>query len=87
MCHPLFKDYPQVIHRGQVKEAFFWFEVKVVKLSDSENVVDSLFVVVKVGAGSDPDVVHVDSDGSAKGFVFKDDISIDVVHESLEHCW
>ncbi len=29
-CHPLFKDYPQVIHGGRMEEAFFWFEVEIV---------------------------------------------------------
>src|SRR6266702_5892813 len=29
-CHPLFKDYPQVIHGQGMEETFFWFEVKVV---------------------------------------------------------
>ncbi len=30
VCHPLFKDYLGVIHRGRMEEAFLWFEIKVV---------------------------------------------------------
>ncbi len=86
-CHPFFKDYPQVIHRRGVKEAFLQLEVEVVKLGYAENVRDCASVIVKISAGGDTDVVHIDVDGGPKWFMLADDVAVDVVHHSLEGCW
>ena len=40
-----------------------------------------------VCAGSDPNIVHVDSDSHAERFMFEDDVAIDVIHHRLECCW
>src|SRR6266702_7578965 len=86
-CHPLFKDYPQVIHGGRVKETFLRLEIEVGQLSDCEDVVDCSLMIGHVCTGSDPNVVHVDSNCRAKGFMFEDSVAVDVVHHSLEGCW
>ncbi len=39
-CHPLFKDYPQVIHGGHMEKAFLWFEVEIVFEGNLKDVVD-----------------------------------------------
>ena len=44
-------------------------------------------VVFKVSTSSDTNVIHVDADGSTKGFMFEDDVTIDVVHHSLKGRW
>jgi len=70
-----------------VKEAFFWFEVEVVKLGYFEDVVNCALVVVEVGMSGDADIIHVDMDCRPKGFVFEDGVAVDVVHHGLECCW
>ncbi len=87
LCHPLFKDYPQVIHRGRVEQAFFRFEVEIVELGDFKNIMHRVAVVSKVSASGDPNVIHIDADCGTEGFMFQDDIPIDVVHHGLERRW
>ncbi len=70
-----------------MEKAFFWFEVEVVKLGDFEDVVDCASMIVHVCASGDPNVVHINSDSRAKGFVFEDGVTIDVVHHGLEGRW
>jgi len=70
-----------------VEEAFLWFEIEVVKLRNFEDIVNSTLVVIKVGASGDANVIHIDMDSGAEGFVFENDISIDKVHHGLESRW
>ncbi len=70
-----------------MEEAFFWFEVEIVKLGNFEDVVDSTAMIIKVSASGDADVVHVNVDCGAEGFVFEDDVSVDEVHHGLEGRW
>src|SRR6266702_861047 len=86
-CHPLFKDYPQVIHGGRMEKTFLWFEVQVVELGDFEDVVYCTLVIVYVCAGGDADIVHVNSDSRPEWLVLENDVSIYVVHHGLEGCW
>ena len=70
-----------------MEKAFFWFEVEVMKLGDFEDVVDGVSMIVHGRAGGDPNVVHVDSDSRAEGFMLENDVAIDVVHHGLEGRW
>ncbi len=70
-----------------MEETFFQFEVEIVELRHFENVVDCVTMVVEVGAGSNSDVVHIDADSGAEGFVFEDDVAIYEVHHGLEGRW
>ncbi len=70
-----------------MEQAFFWFEVEVMKLGDFEDVVDCASMIVHVCAGGDSNVIHIDADSHAEGFVFENDIVIDVVHHGLEGRW
>ena len=86
-CHPLFKDYPQVIHRGCMERAFFWFEVEVVIECDLEYVTNCGGMFFHVGACRDANVIHVYSYGSPLKFMLEDGVSEDIVHHGLEHRW
>ena len=70
-----------------MEKAFFWFEVKVVKLGNFEDVVDCALMIVHVCAGGNSNVVHVNSDSCAEGFVLENDVAINVVHHGLEGRW
>jgi len=70
-----------------MEEAFFWFEVEVVKLGNFEDILDCASMIVHICTGGDSNVVHVDLDGCAKGFMFEDDVVINVVHHGLESRW
>ncbi len=70
-----------------MEEAFLWFEIQVMELGDPENVVDSPLMIVKIGASSDTNVVHIDANGCSKWFVLENDITVYVVHHGLESCW
>jgi len=70
-----------------VEEAFFQFEIEIVKLGNFEDVVDSTVMVIKVSVSGDADVVHIYADCGAEGFVFEDDVLVDEVHHGLEGCW
>ncbi len=70
-----------------MEEALFGFEIEVVKLSDFENIVDCASVVINGGACGNPNVIHVNSDRCTKGFMFEDDVMVDVIHHSLKCCW
>ncbi len=69
-----------------MEQAFFRFEVKVVKLRYFEDVVDCLFMVVEVCSSCDTDVIHIYADHCSQGFVFENNIVIDVVHHRLKGC-
>src|SRR6266702_194476 len=70
-----------------MEEAFFRFEVEVVKLRYTEDVVNCTLVISKVSAGGDANVVHVDLDCRAKRFMLEDDIAVDEIHHGFERCW
>jgi len=70
-----------------VKETFFRFEVEVMELGYAENVRDCASVIVKISAGGDTDVVHIDADSGSKWFMLDNDVAVDVVHHSLEGRW
>src|SRR6266702_4749936 len=86
-CHPLFKDYPQVIHGCGMEETFLRLKVEVMEMGHMENVRDCASMVIKIGAGGDTDVVHVDTDSGPQRFMFGDDFTVDVVHHGLEGRW
>src|ERR1700761_5528249 len=69
-CHPLFKDYPQVINARGVEDAFFWFEVEVVVSGKLENVRDGCVMISVTSTGGNSDVVHINTDRSAEEFMF-----------------
>jgi len=70
-----------------MEETFLQFEVEVVKLSNLEDIVNCTPVVIEVGASGNANVVHIDADSGAKGFMFKDDVLVDKVHHGLESRW
>ena len=86
-CHPLFKDYPQVIDRRGMERALFGLEIKVVVLRDHEDIFNSRYVIREGSGRSDGDIVHINSNGSPPNGVFCDDIFVDLIHHRLEGCW
>ncbi len=70
-----------------MKETFLRFEVEIMKLGDFKDVVDCTSVIVYVSAGGNSNVVHVDSNSGTKGFMFENDVTIDVVHHGLKSRW
>src|SRR6266702_995599 len=85
-CHPLFKDYPQVIHGGHMECTFFGFEVKVMVKCNLENVSDCCCMSGHVGTCRNADVIHVYLYSGSLEFVFENHVSKDVVHHSLKRC-
>src|SRR6266702_2602337 len=85
-CHPLFKDYPQVIHGRRMERAFLRFEVEVVIECNLEDIVDCCYMSFYVGACRNADVIHVYPYCGSSEFVFENGISKDVVHHGLECC-
>jgi len=85
-CHPLFKDYPQVIHGGRMEKALLWFEIEVVGDGNLKDVTYCSDMIRHVSVGCNTNVVHVDTDCGTEGFVFENDITVDVVHHGLEGC-
>src|SRR6266702_5116636 len=61
-CHPLFKDYPQVIHRWCMEEAFLRFEIEIMFICDTKNVLNCCDVTSHICSCSDTNVVHIDVD-------------------------
>ncbi len=70
-----------------MEKALLQFKIEVVELGDFEDVVDCVLMVVHICVGSDPNVVHVDSDSHAEGFMLENDVVINVVHHGLEGRW
>ncbi len=70
-----------------MEKALLRFEIEVMELGDFEDVVDGMLMIFHVCASGDPNVVHVDSDSRAEGFMLENDVAIDVVHHGLESCW
>ena len=85
-CHPLFKDYPQVINGGSVKDALGKFKEQGVVAGDLEDVGNSINMGWQGGQfGGNGNVVHVDADDSAQSFVFDNNVLVNGIHRSLEH--
>ncbi len=70
-----------------MKEALLRFEVEVMKLSDFEDVMNCASVIVQVRTGGDSDIIHVNSDSRAEGFMLENDITINIIHHGLEGRW
>src|SRR6266702_1914603 len=85
-CHPLFKDYPQVIHGRRMECAFLRFEVKVMIKGYLEDVLNGRYVSCHISSCCNTNVVHVNSYSGSPEFMFEDDVSEDVVHHGLEGC-
>src|ERR1700677_1937660 len=83
-CHPLFKDYPQVIDGRGMECALLRFEVEVVILCYCENVFNSINMIWKGSGRSDSYIVHIDSDDCSPDCVLCDDIFIDLIHHGLK---
>src|ERR1700677_3735342 len=67
-CHPLFKDYPQVIDGRGMERALFWFEIEVMILHDRKDIFNGGNVIREGGGRSYGNIVHIDSnDGSLEG--------------------
>ncbi len=70
-----------------MEKALFQFEIEIMKLGNFEDVMYCTSMIGYICAGSDSNVVHVDSDGRAEGFMFENDVVIDIVHHHLKGCW
>src|SRR6266571_5349301 len=46
VCHPLFKDYPQVIHGWCMECALLWFEVQVMFFCNAKDIVHHCYVTL-----------------------------------------
>ena len=82
--HPLFKDYPQVIHGGCMEDIFFELEIKVVVKSDLKDIADCGGVALKSHARGNTDVVHIHVNCGSEGFMLEYNVSKDEVHHGLE---
>ena len=70
-----------------MEKTFLRFEIEVVQLGDFENIMDCALMIGHICTGGDSNVVHIDSNSRAEGFVFEDSVTVNVVHHSLEGCW
>src|SRR6266702_124462 len=70
-----------------MEEAFFRFEVEVVKLGNFEDVMYCMLMIRHICTGGDSDVVHVDPNSCTKTFMFENDVAVDVIHHRLESRW
>ncbi len=86
-CHPLFKDYPQVIHGMCMERAFLRFEVQVVIECDLKDVSNCGSMSIYIGMCCNADIVHVYPYGGSSEFVFENGISEDIIHHSLKCRW
>ncbi len=86
-CHPLFKDYPQVIHGGCMEHALLRLEVEVMSLHDLGYITDCCYMSGHICSCCDAYVIHVYLDGSSLEFVLHDDVLEDVVHHGLKCSW
>src|SRR6266702_1752778 len=57
------------------------------KLGNCKNIVNCASVVIEGSVRGNSDIVHIDTDCCSKGFMFENDILVDVVHHGLEHRW
>ncbi len=70
-----------------MKGTFLGFEVKVVLLCHLEYVLNCSSVISHVSPCGYTNIVHVNVNGSAEGFMLKDNIAVYVVHHGLECGW
>src|SRR6266702_4928106 len=57
------------------------------KLGNCKNIVNCASVVIEGSVRGNSDIVHIDTDCCSKGFMFENDILVDIVHHGLEHRW
>src|SRR6266702_5968572 len=58
-CHPLFKDYPQVIHRWHMERALLWFEVQVMFFCDTKDILHHCYMICHVSPCCDTNIVQI----------------------------
>ncbi len=85
-CHPLFKDYPQVIHGRRMERAFLQLKVEVMVERNLKYVTNGCYVSFDISTCCNADVVHVYSYSSPLKFVFEDGVLEDIVHHGLKSC-
>src|ERR1700677_3570307 len=85
-CHPLFKDYPQVIDGRGMEHALLRFEVKVMILRDREDIFNGGNMIREGGGRSYGNIVHIDSNDGPLESVLCDDILVYLIHHCLECC-
>ena len=83
-CHPLFNDYPQIIHMGHIENAFFWLEKEVVPHCQLKYTCHSFNMVFHVGAGGHCNIVHVLAQFHATQFPFLNQQPENPIHHCLE---
>ncbi len=83
-CHPLFKDYPQVIHGRRMESAFLGFEVEVVIECYLENILNGRYMSFHISLRCNTDVIHINSYSGPQELVFENGVSEDIVHHGLE---
>src|ERR1700677_3397006 len=85
-CHPLFKDYPQVIDGRGMERSLFRFEIEVMSLRDRKDIFSGGNVIREGGGRSYGNIVHIDSDDGPLEGVLCDDIFVYLIHHRLEGC-
>jgi len=83
-CHPLFKDYPQVIDTRGMENTLFWFEVQVVICCKLQNIGNRGGVISVAGSCGDSYIIHVNADRGSEKFVLSYYRTENVVHHGLE---
>src|SRR6266702_5725421 len=58
-CHPLLKDYPQVIHRWNMERALLWFEVQVMFFCDTKDILHHCYMICHVSPCCDTNIVQI----------------------------
>jgi len=58
-----------------------------VELGYAKNIMYRTFMIVKVSAGGNTNIVHIDTNGRAQWFVFEYGVTIDEIHHRLERRW
>ena len=86
-CHPLFNDYPQIIHLWRMEDTLFWFEEQVVPHCKLQYFHYAFDVVVKVGAGGDCHIIHVFANICSQWFPFVYYWPKNPTHHRLKHGW
>ncbi len=67
--------------------AFLWFEIKVMVLCNVKDIMNCQDMSCNVGLHGDSDIIHVDMDHHSELFMLENNITVDVVHHSLECGW
>src|SRR6266702_406033 len=83
-CHPLFKNYPQVIYGWCMECAFLWFEIQVMFLHNVKDITHHSHMILLICSCGDPNVIHIHVNHHSQWFMFGDGVVVDVVHHGLE---